>query len=226
MMISYIFLLFIKEESPNPPKEQFNYSQFFKRLSTIIKSEKNYRNFLVFDSLLMLANMSHAFFTVYAFEKFYLSDGYAGTFTIVMMISIIIGSIYFGYVADKLGHKRNLIYASGFTAFACAAALLSPFVELYFIVFIGSALNLTLLQVSRLTIIAEICIEEDRPTYIALSNLVTAPFVLSGIFGGLLVKHFGYHTLFIIAGLFALASLIWLVYMVQEPRPKNTLQTN
>lgn len=217
MMISYIFLIYIKEDKPNH-RALMTYSNFLKKLKEILKSQKNFRNFLVSDSLMMLANMSHAFFTVFALEKFNLSDGYAGTFTIVMMISMIVGSLYFGYSADKFGHKLNLVYASSFTTLACLAALVAPFVEIYFIVFVGSSLNLMLIMVSRLTIIAEICVEEDRPTYVALTNLITAPFVLSGLLAGWITKMFSYEALFIIAGIFSIAAFLWLVFMVKEPR--------
>jgi MFS family permease len=73
-------------------------------------------------------------------------------------------------------------------------------------------------MVSRLTIIAEICLEDDRSTYIALANLITAPFVLSGLLGGWIANNFGYNAVFIIAGMFAITALIWLILMVKEPR--------
>ena len=218
MMMSYVFLLFLKEETPNPSPLLFGHKEYVKRLFSILKKEKNFRNFLVSDSLMILANICSAFFAVYAIEKFSLADSYAGTFTIVMMISMIIGSIYFGYIADRYGHKINLVWASAFTGIACLIALVSPIVELFYFVFVGSALNLSLQMVSRLTIVAEICSEEDRPTYVALTNLVTAPFVLSGIFGGIIVHNFGFETLFIVSFLFSLSTFLWLLFKVDEPR--------
>jgi MFS family permease len=218
MMISYVFLLFIKEENPNPSQKLFSQSEFFRRLFTILKKEKNYRNFLVFDSLMMLANMSQVFFAVYAIEKFSLPESYAGTFTIVMMTSMIIGSLFFGYTADRYGHRINLLWASAFTGIASLVALISPYVISYYLVFVGASLNLTVLMVSRLTIIAEICSEDDRPTYVALTNMVTAPFVLSGMLGGIIVDSFGFKTLFIIAIIFSFAAMTWLKIKVIEPR--------
>jgi MFS family permease len=167
---------------------------------------------------MMLANMSHAFFAVYAVEKFSLPDSYAGTFTMVMMASMIIGSLYFGYIADKHGHKINLLWASGFIGLACLIAIISPIVELYYFVFVGAALNIILLQVSRVTIVAEICSEEDRPTYVALTNVITAPFILSGMFGGIIANVFGYNTLFSMSILFSIITFLWLIIKVVEPR--------
>jgi MFS family permease len=218
MMLSYTFLTFLKEEHPNHPQSNFTYKQFLRRLSIIIKEERNFRNFIVADSMMMLALMSNAFLAVNAIEKFNLPDAYAGYFTIIMMLSMTFGSLYFGYLADKKGHKLNLIWSSVFTLTACIAALISPIVEVYFICFAASALTITLTQVSRLTIIAEICREDDRPTYISLTNLVTAPFVLSGLFGGWIASAFGYNAVFIIAGLFAAMAFVWLNLKVEEPR--------
>ncbi len=218
MMLSYIFLTLLKEEHPNHPQSDFTYKEFLKRLSTILKEEKNFRNFIIADAMMMLALMSNAFLAVNAMEKFNLTDAYAGYFTIIMMLSMTFGSLYFGYLADKKGHKLNLIWSSVFTLIACIAALISPVVEIYFISFAASALTITLTQVSRLTIIAEICREDDRPTYISLTNLITAPFVLSGLFGGWLASVFGYNAVFIIAGIFAALAFIWLNLKVTEPR--------
>ncbi len=220
-MASYSFLIFLKEEKPNHPVQKFSSKEFLKRLGSIIKKEKNFRNFLIADSLMMMALMSHAFFAVNAFDKFSLSDSYAGYFTIVMMLSMVLGSLYFGYLADKLGHKINLMWGIIFTFIACVFALISPSVEVYYLCFAGSSLTISLNLVSRLTIISEICLEEDRPTYISLTNLITAPFILSGLFGGWIANQFGYDIVFIIAGIFALASLIWFLVMVEEPRKKN-----
>jgi MFS family permease len=220
-MISYIFLILLKEEEPNHPAQTFSTKEFLTRLGRIIKKEKNYRNFLIADSLMMLALMSHAFFAVNAFDKFSLTDEYAGYFTIVMMLSTVFGSLYFGYLADKHGHKLNLLCGIIFTLIACLFALISPSVEIYYLCFAGSSLTISLNLVSRLTIISEICMEEDRPTYISLSNLITAPFILSGLLGGWIASQFGYNVVFIIAGIFALASAIWFLIMVEEPRKKN-----
>ncbi len=162
--------------------------------------------------------MADAFYALNAIEKFKLNEAYAGIFTIIMMTSIILGNIVFGFIADKKGHKINLMLAalSGFSA--AFTALIAPSVTVYSAVFIFAGFTTTLIQLSRLTIIAELCAEEDRPSYVAITNLITSPFILLGIAGGWIANHFGYAAVFILAAFFAISSSLWFGLQVKEPR--------
>ena len=69
----------------------------------------------------------------------------------------------------------------------------------------------------------ELCTEEERPTYVALTNMVTSPFVLFGVLAGGIASAFGYDAVFVIAGVLALASAFWLTFKVEEPRTKTAV---
>jgi MFS family permease len=218
MMISYTLLFFLKETSPNAQKDHIPYKEFFRRIPVIIKNQKNYRNYLIADAMLISSLMADAFFTLNAINKFSLSEASAGIFTIIMMGSVILGNLLFGYIADKLGHKLNLFLASTSSFLACVVALTAPTPFLYSAVFIFAAFTITLLQLSRLAIIAEICAEDDRPSYVAITNMITSPFILLGVLGGWLANTYGYNYVFFIAAFFALISSIWFSQKVKEPR--------
>jgi MFS family permease len=49
---------------------------------------------------------------------------------------------------------------------------------------------------------------------------VTSPFVLFGLLAGGIASRFGYEGVFLIAGLLALASALWVRFKVDEPRMK------
>lgn len=221
MMISYILLLFLREEIPNHPDRVMNTRDFFRLLPSILKSKKNFRNFLIADSLLTFSLMSGAFFTIHALEKFSLADSFAGTFTIIMTVSTVGGNFLFGYLADRYGHSINLLLAAFSTLAACLLALFTDLYFIYLAVFVASSFTTTLIQLSRLPIVAEICSEEDRPTYVALTNVVTSPFSLSGIIGGWLAADYGYNPVFIISGFCALLSFLMYLFVVKEPRKLN-----
>lgn len=222
MMISYLFLLQLKEEEPSPYKVHQNYRIFIRQLPVIIKTQKNFRNFLIGDALLISALMADAFYTIAAIQRFHLSDGYAGQFLMVVMISMILGNIFFGYLADHVGHRLNLIWAALSIVGACLLALWSPSVAIYKLVFIFTAFTISLIQISRLTIIAELSGENERPTYIALTNLLTSPFILSGIIGGWLADRYDYNIVFILSAILAGMAALWFVVMVDEPRGRHS----
>jgi MFS family permease len=97
-------------------------------------------------------------------------------------------------------------------------AILAPNQFLYLVVFVGMAFQIGLSGISRLSIVAELCSEEERPTYVALTNLVTSPFILFGLVAGGIAARFGYDAVFLIAGLLAIASALWMTFRVEEPR--------
>ncbi|HEX9006832.1 MAG TPA: MFS transporter [Bacteroidota bacterium] len=184
----------------------------------ILRTPGNYRRFLVGDALLISSGMANGFFAVNALEKFRLPDAYAGTFTIIMAGSMILGSPAFGTVADKLGHRINMLLAGCATFLACLVALLAPSVEFYGLVFVLTSASVTLMGISRLPLLAELSSAAERPARVAVSNMLTSPFVLAGILGGWLANRFGFTPVFVTAGVIAGLALLWWLLMVQEPR--------
>lgn len=219
-MISYVCLFFLKETGPSPLRQR-NYRDYIRNLPVILKDNHNFRNFLIADALLTAAVMADAFFAVNAFEQFNLDDGYAGQFTMVLMIAMIVANLFFGRISDHFGHKLNLTLAGVSGATACILAIVVPGVVWYHLVFVFMSMTAALKHVSRQTIVAELCPEEERATYIALTNMVTSPFVLLAVVAGWLADQIGYNAIFAVAGLLALSSAVWMGRMVVEPRNRD-----
>jgi MFS family permease len=218
MMVSYYALTRLKEIEFTPTTKPVRTIEYFRSLTGILRRDANFRNFLVSDALLIAATMAGAFYAVNAIEKFALTDAAVGVFTIIMMASTILGNLIFGVLADRYGHKRNLLLAAGFTTMASVVALSAPSAGLYSFAFVGSALAVSLGGVSRLSIVAELCSDADRPTYVALTNVVTSPFILFGLIGGWIANRFGFDAVFVMTALLAATSAIWMKTRVREPR--------
>jgi MFS family permease len=216
MMVSYLFLVSLKEPQDVVPEP--TPSPAFGGMFRILRSDRNLRNFLVADALQISAGMGLAFFTVNAIRKFSLPDSSAGTFTVLMMVSIIAAGVVFGPLGDRYGHKLNLLVAAGATFVSGVTAIAAPDPVTYGVVFVAAALSLGLVTISRLPLLAELSVDAERPTVIALANMVTSPFVFWGIAGGAIADLAGYEWVFALASCFALAALLWLSLMVREPR--------
>jgi MFS family permease len=224
MMVSFYVISQIREERPTPPSSTQDLKKNIRNIPAILINENNFRNYLIADALLIIAASANAFYTVHAFDKFFLEDLYAGLFTIVMMVSTILSSIVLGLVADNFGHRLNVIISALGTVIACVFALLASNVYIYLIVFFISAFTINVLVISRLSIVVEMCNESERPTFIALTNMLTSPFVLSGVLGGWIANVFGYNIIFYAAGFCALTAGIWLLIKVKEPRNEQAWQ--
>jgi MFS family permease len=167
----------------------------------------------------MLMSMTgSAFYAVHAIEKFSLNPAYAGTFTVIVMISTVIGNIFFGILADHLGNKVNLLALSAASALASFCAIGADNVLAYGLVFIFMASSIALQVISRLSFVAELCSESERPVYIALVNTLTAPTVFIGVIFGTLVPALGYNAIFFMAGMLGIAAFAVLWYRVVDPR--------
>ena len=222
MAVSYWSLTLLREEFPSITRQPVPAAEYYRKLPKILKRHRNFRNFLISDALLIAATMAGAFYAVHALQKFSLSESYAGIFTIVIMCSMIVGNALFGFMADHFGHKMNLVLAAVFTAIACLVALCAPGPYLYLASFVGLAFQIGLSGISRLSIVAELCEEAERPTYVALANMVTSPVVLFGVVAGGIASAYGYEVVFAIAALLAITSALWMAFKVDEPRGRGS----
>jgi MFS family permease len=216
-MVSYYFLYVLRDDGQNTRVVDAP-EDMIRRLPGILKRDKNFRNFVIGDGLIVMALVAEAFYAVYAIDRFNLTPGVAGHFIIAMTATTVVASLFFGYLADTIGHRINLITASVMLLISCVLALAAPSVEVYYLVFVGSALTIGLRHISRLAIIVELCREEDRPTYIALANMMGAPFALFAIFAGWWADRVGYQIVFMLAAVCAFLAVVWLLFVFKEPR--------
>ena len=217
MMMSYGFLWLVRETTASAVKVAGNRESFADAVH-ILKNDVNFRNFLIADALVISSSMAGAFYAVHAVQQFALSDAFAGLFTVVMMGTTILGSVAFGFVADQIGHKFNLLLSAGAMTLGTAIALLAGSIEIYMLTFALFAVTASVNMISRLSIVAEFCDDTQKSAYIAITNTATAPFILLGVAAGWVADMAGYVPVFLFAGLCAFTAFIWLLLKVKEPR--------
>ena len=184
----------------------------------ILTTNRRIRDVIIVDVLILMSMTAAAFYAVYALEKFSLPASYAGTFTVLVMASMVLGNVVFGFLADHFGHRLNWLILAGCSAAASVMAIIASNILLYGLVFFFMACTATLQGISRLSLLAELCTEAERPLYIAFVNTITAPAVFVGILFGAIARWFGYASVFALAALLAAAAFLWIYFYVQEPR--------
>ncbi len=220
-MTSFYFLLHISEEPSINTREHEKSVNIIAEAKRIIRSDSNFRYFLFADACAVMSIAVASFYSVFAIEKFDLPASYAGTFTAIVMTTNVVANIVLGIIADTYGHKVNLLLLAFCSAAAALLAVFSINILMYGLVFIFLACALQVQVISRLSFIAELCKENERPLYIGITNTLTAPTMLIGLLFGWSVPKIGYDSVFIMTAILAVSSFFILYKFVEEPRRRK-----
>ena len=219
--ISYLFLSRNIEpeiERPAPPTD----NNLWGKTKEILKSDLNFRMFLVNRGVVFLSFMGLGFVTVYGLEEFNLPISYSAFFTAVMLVAEIIGFGIWGIVGDKVGYKRVIELSNLFLILGLFALLLVKSIWGLYLVFGILSLAHSGEYIADQNIAMEFGQEADRPTYIGMSKTLIGPFILMApIIGGGIVKIWGYQSMFFAALIISLISFVIIKFFVAEPRHKN-----
>lgn len=219
MMVSFVCLVLVREPpsaTPGPRRAIFAY---LRHLPGVLRGNPNLARFIMARALSVSGTMANGFLAVHALRNLGASDGEVGIFTSLILAAQIVGTLAFGWLADRGGHLRVLALGSFATGLAAATALLASGVAALYVAFLCSGVGLAATQVSAMAIGMEFGPEDERPTYIALNNSSIAPFALvAPLIGGLIVDLLGFSALFVVSAAFGGLGALALLRGVRDPR--------
>ncbi|UCC68306.1 MAG: MFS transporter [Armatimonadota bacterium] len=164
------------------------------------------------------------FYMVYAKERLGVQESIAGIYIWASTVGGAIASIWWGYLNDRRGPRAVVRGACVFiTITPLLAIVLAPAVRiaaaavpsltdvlpyLFALVFLlgGSAIGATWMGATNY--LFELASHQDRPRYIALLNLLTAPGALAPLLIGWLLNYLSFPVVFALMAVFGLAALI------------------
>ncbi len=193
--LSWAFLAFAREPEQAVTAPRQSNSQFWAGLPQILRSDVNFRRFILARLLLVLGGMGAGFLTVAAVSRWQVSDGVVGLYTLALLIGQTIANAAAGLLADRKGHKLPLELSCALLATAYVLAWQAPSPDWYYVVFVLLGL-----------------------TYTGLINTamgVTG--MVSPLIGAWLATR-SYDALFAFSAFFCLAGLVGLHRWVREPR--------
>lgn len=219
IFLSWIFLSLTREpaiQSSKLPVSQLDYLSF---LPEILRRDNNFRMYLLSQIVFSLSGMSTGFLAVYALETWSMSDAVASGFTVALQIGLALANLFFGFLADRKGHKLSLEICLTLSILSVALAVLAPSPLWFFpIFFLRGAVNAGTF-ISGFSIVYEFTNAENRATYIGLAN--TIPGIAGGIaplIGGWLAGAISYQAMFILSVVIGIISWALLRFAVREPR--------
>jgi MFS family permease len=226
IFISWLFLSLTREPAqvnhePDGPRQGY-----WRRLPTMlrdaVRADPNFRRYLLSQMVTTVGRMAVGFLTVYAVQRWRLSDSRAGGFTAPLLIGQALSNLLFGALADRQGHKLVLELSTLSSVLAVGLAVFAPAPAWFYPVFALIGTSNAGFMLSGIMIIPEFSTSNLRPTYIGVNNTVTgAVAALAPVFGAWLAGTVGYRGLFAVASLIGLAGFVLLRWSVREPRQAN-----
>ncbi len=214
----WLFMATTREPPHRVPVSRQSQKEFLGSLPGLLRADAPFGRFLLAYGLLGIGGMGLGFLTVSAVQRFGVADSIVGLYTGALLVGEGMGSLVFGILADRRGHKASLEWAAGLFAVAFALAWLAPGTGWYFAVFflVGVALGTRLN--SGLLVVWEFCEPARRPTYIGIANTVIGLASVAGPLAGAGLASASYQLLFALAAGINLAALAVLRWWVKEPR--------
>lgn len=219
IFLSWAALALTAEPAVPSNKPRVSQLTYFRTLPEVLRKDRNFGNYLVAQILYMLSGMATGFLAVYAAQKWGLTDAYAGGFVIAMQVGTALANLFFGFLADRTGHKLSLEFAFLASALSLGLVAIAPSPLWFFPIFFLRGAVMAGSFISGISIVYEFTGADNRPTYIGLAN--TIPGVagaLAPLIGGWLASAAGYPVMFILSTVIAAASLAVLRFLVKEPR--------
>jgi MFS family permease len=221
-MLDLSALRMLKEEpSPVVGKK----TSVWKKIAGIpafLRADKNYALYCVIRSFLQTGFMIAPFFIGYARQQLNFTGTTLGTFTSVNLLSWSLGMYLWGRISTRLGFKRIMEIS---TLMLAAAYFLSPFIRsyyLFFIFFMVSGFIAGGQMLSFDNLLMEFGRPDNRPTYIAVSTLISG---IAGasvpVLAGFLAESYSYVTLFYVFGAVMLVAALLMNRKVMDPRKVN-----
>lgn len=216
--VSLTSLTFVRENAKPVRKHESLRHYLVYHVPGILKKDKDFRWYLAIKAGMLLSLISFGFYSVYAIKRFHLPPSEAGVFVQYYMAGMIGWSFLFGYLADRYGHRLNVILFGLIVVLQSAMALCAPSAAIFKILFLFLGANRSIQVITFITMPMEYADSRDRPTYYALSNTLLSPFYLSAMLGGLLIPFMGYEGLFILSAAFASLTSLCAILFMRDPR--------
>jgi len=219
MAVSWMFMSRTREPISTQSSLIQTKREFWKSLNIIIRFDKNFRYFVVARMLSQLALMPLPFYTLYAVQKYAMSETSIGLITSLLMITQTIAGLILGWSGDRWGHKLVLQIGCLACTFSSVLACIAPNINWFYLVFIGAGIGMIALQNIAAVMTLEFGNHSQRPAYIGLGNTLVAPAtILAPILGGWIVDNVDYGATFLVAAIGGLVTALFLLIGVRNPR--------
>ena len=206
----------IKLDRNNHKNRSIN--DFLSETKSIIKTNFNFRNYLISRMFLTANYPAISLYAVYTQNKFDFDISEAGVFVIINVIASGAGSLLSGWIGDLYGHKNSILLSFISYLMALLVALLANNMFHVYIIFLFLGLGLGAFMPSAMNLIYKFADGGDNKIYMALTDTILAPFTLLAItIVGSISEFINMEIILMGIGVFLLIGIFIMIFFVDDP---------
>ncbi|MBN8218432.1 MAG: MFS transporter [Spirochaetes bacterium] len=227
IFVSWWFFMRNREKPRRPPADlPPTFPGYVRSMWAIVKGDRNLLRLAGVQILALSTSMGLAHFMVYAVKRFRAGEGNAGALSLTMTLGTGLTALVLGRLADRWGHRINLMVSTAAAASAMALALVAPSMWILAPAFLLLAIHQSSFNISSENMIFDLAGPDRVPAYMGLINTFSSPFVLGYAVLGTFLAHRGlasYDWIFAISLGCNLTAAFLLATMEEGPGRKNPL---
>jgi len=206
----------IKLDRNNHKNRSIN--DFLSETKSIIKTDFNFRNYLISRMFLTANYPAISLYAVYTQNKFDFDISEAGVFVIINVIASGAGSLLSGWIGDLYGHKNSILLSFISYLMALLVALLANNMFHVYIIFLFLGLGLGAFMPSAMNLIYKFADGGDNKIYMALTDTILAPFTFLAItIVGSISEFINMEIILMGIGVFLLIGIFIMIFFVDDP---------
>lgn len=221
MTISYLGLGSVKEPVEEVHKTHLSFRKFLKKAFRILKSDRNYRNFLLVEIFIGASALALPFYVLYAKNMLKIRLGMVGIFLAAQMLGSVLSNFLWAHLSDFVGNKRVLQVSAllALTVPLVAIIKIPNLSFLFILLFLLVGFFTAGYTIGKTNFLLNIAPQKDRLSYISLNGTLTFPVAIFPLIGGAIVQHISYNFLFVIT---IAAVLIGFLLSLRLREPKRS----
>jgi MFS family permease len=184
-----------------------------------------FRCMVIVQLLLGIGFMAQPFYVGHAQITLQVPAWFSGVFVWAATIGAIVGSLTWGLLSDHYGSARVIRGVSWVVFLAPVTAIIVPYLGLsaptsyyaYALVFALDKAAVNGIWLGFINYVLELVAEKERPCYIGMTAVLTAPMIIMPFLGGLLLNFVPYEVVFALTASGGLLGWFWARHLA-EPR--------
>ena len=214
VLLSFITFLQIREPIQPVQRKRRKLWEYLKQGPEFIRTDRNYRLFLLFRFCTRGAGMCTPFYVPYALHRLGAPDSSIGLFITVTALSGVLSNVLWAYSGERYGVRWVLI---GGALLVCLAPFMATSVHYlpesmqgssYYLTFALSGASSSGLTVGFMSYMLNLAPPIVRPSYIGFMNTLLFPFSFMAVLAGKFVGWIDYEGTFVIAGVMGIFGLL------------------